>query len=71
MEDLVVAKQANFSDQARYLGGHINNESYRRTIDSLTQLVKEDLKVSRQGVRHAPTAEGPHNPSVVPHGFDP
>ncbi|RKK88121.1 hypothetical protein BFJ68_g13115 [Fusarium oxysporum] len=71
MEDLVVAKQANFSGQARYLEGHINNESYRRTIDSLTQLVKGDLKVSRQGVRHAPTAEGPHNLGTEPHGFEP
>lgn len=69
MEDLAITKQASFSSQARYLGGQVNNR-YRRIIDSLTQLVMEDLKVSGQGVGHTPTTHGLHNEGVVPYGFE-
>lgn len=70
VKDLVVARRINLSGQARYFGGQISDESYQRTIDGLTQLGIESVKMSGQGVGQGPSAQGPRNGDVAPHGFE-
>lgn len=50
-KDLVVARGLNLSGRARYLGGQINDESYQKTTDDVTQSDLESVKFDGQGAR--------------------
>ncbi|KAH8779926.1 hypothetical protein F5883DRAFT_626228 [Diaporthe sp. PMI_573] len=68
--DLVVARRLNLSGQARYVGGQISDESYQRTIDSLTQLDLESAKSGGHDVGQTLPANGLNNGGVVSDGFE-
>ncbi|KAH6892495.1 hypothetical protein B0T10DRAFT_401489 [Thelonectria olida] len=70
VKDLIVARQRNLRGRSRQLGGHISDESYRRTIDDLTQPDLESVKSNGQGVEQTPSAHGLNNGGVVSHGFE-
>ncbi|KAI1840259.1 hypothetical protein JX266_013540 [Neoarthrinium moseri] len=70
MKDLVIARRLNLSDEARYVGGQLSDESYQRTIDGLTQLDLESAKLVGNAVRQAPQTDEPEGRVTSSGGFD-
>jgi hypothetical protein len=48
VNDLVIARRLNLSDRSRHLGGQVKDETVQRSIEALTQLDAEYLRVQAQ-----------------------
>ncbi|KAI0012758.1 hypothetical protein F4779DRAFT_643589 [Xylariaceae sp. FL0662B] len=60
VQDLVTARRLNLSGRSRHLGGQVTDETVQKTIEALTQLDAEHLRLSKdtEGYRRVSSGTG-------------